>query len=341
MSTRYIGCDAHIASCSFHVMDQEGKSLDWRTMETNGSKLVSYLREIPGKKKLVIEETNLSRWLYSILSKEVDEMIVCNPGKNRLLSQGAKTDRVDAKKLAELLRGNFLQAVYHGGGAREELRDLVSGYLDLIQEFVRIKCQYKALFRSQGQRQAGREVYEEESFLKDLGKGPKHFVGEKIFERLAVMEEQRLKYVKELERQATKFPEMKYLKTIPGIKTIQACKIVAMVTTPERFATKYKFYSYCGLVKHDCESDGRSYGKRGGQFNHVLKSVFRSAGVVVLRGSSALRREYDRMRSQSVSHDDAYNAICRRIAAISLAVWKRKEKYNDHLIDKKKEPIQP
>lgn len=339
MCMSYIGCDAHISSCTFHIVDQEGKSLDWRTMETNGSKLVSYLRGIPGKKKLVIEETNLSRWLYSILSKEVDEMIVCNPGKNRLLGQGAKTDRVDAEKLAQLLRGNFLQAVYHGGGAREELRDLVSGYLDLIQEFVRIKCQYKALFRSRGYRKAGREVYEEEGFLKDLGKGPKHFVGEKIFERLGVMEDQRLKYVGEMERQAPKFPEMKFLKTIPGIKTIQAFKIVAMVTTPERFLTKYKFFSYCGLVKHDCESDGRSYGRRAGQYNHVLKSVFRSAGLVVLRGSSALRREYDRMRSRGIPHDAAYNATCRRIAALTLAVWKRKEKYNDHLIEKK--TIQP
>ena len=147
---RYIGCDAHISSCTFHVIDREGKSLDWREIETNGAKLVSYLREIPGEKKLAIEETNLSRWLHSILSPEVNELIVCNPLTNGLMNQGAKTDRVDALKLAQLLRGNFLQPVFHKGDAREELRDLVSGYLDLIQDFVRLKNQYKALFRSQG-----------------------------------------------------------------------------------------------------------------------------------------------------------------------------------------------
>ena len=88
---KYIGCDAHISSCTFHVVDGAGKSLDWRTVETNGSKLISYLRDIPGEKKLAIEETNLSRWLHSILSKEVNEMIVSNPVRNRLLEQGPKT----------------------------------------------------------------------------------------------------------------------------------------------------------------------------------------------------------------------------------------------------------
>lgn len=328
---RYIGCDAHISSCTFHVIDGEGKSVDWRTMETNGAKLVSYLREIPGEKKLVIEENGLSRWLHSILSREVDELVVCNPVMNRLLGQGPKTDRVDALKLAQLLRGGFLQPVFHKGDAREELRDLVSGYLDLIQDFVRLKNRYKALFRSQGIQKKGRAVYEEGSFLKALGKGPKHFVGEKVFERMQEMEKQRLLFVQEMKRQEKKFPEIRFLKTIPGIQTIQACKIVAAVVTPDRFPNKYKFFSYCGLVKHLCESDGKDYGKRKGWGNPVLKSVFRTAGQTVLRGSSSLRKDYDRMLTKGISHHAAYNATCRKIAALALTLWKKKEKYKDDL----------
>lgn len=336
---RYIGCDAHIASCTFHVIDREGKSLDWRTIETNGAKLVSYLRGIPGEKKLVIEETNLSRWLHSILSPEVDELVVCNPLMNRLLEQGPKTDRVDALKLAQLLRGGFLQPVFHQGDPREELRDLVSGYLDLIQDFVRLKSRYKALFRSQGIQKKGPAVYEGESFLKELGKGSKHFVGEKVFERIREMEKQRHLFVQEMKRQEKRFPEIRFLKTIPGIKTIQACKIVAMVVTPDRFPNKYKFFSYCGLVKHPRESGGKDYGKRKGWGNPVLKSVFRTAGLVVLRGSSSLRRDYDRLLTKGVPHYAAYNATCRKIASLALALWKKKEKYKDDLKEGKK--IQP
>lgn len=340
MTMNYIGCDAHISTCTFHVVDRMGKSLDWRTMDTNGAKLVSYLREISGEKKLAIEETNLSRWLVSILSKEVDEMIVSNPVRNRLLEQGPKTDRIDAHKLAELLRGGFLQPVFHGEDSREDLRDLVSGYLDLVQDFVRLKNRYKALYRSQGIQKKGSTVYGDESFLKELGKGPKHFVGEKVFERIQAMEAQRLLFVQEMKRQEKKFSEIKFLKTIPGIKTIQACKIVATVVTPDRFANKYKFFSYCGLASHPCESGGKDYGKRKNWGNPVLKSVFRTAGLTVLRGETSLRKNYDRLRSKGVSHQDAYHATCRKIAILALALWKKQEKYNDH-IKKTNKKIQP
>jgi hypothetical protein len=44
----------------------------------------------------------------------VDKLVVCNPRKNALLKDGNKSDRIDARKLAELLRGNQLKPVYHG-----------------------------------------------------------------------------------------------------------------------------------------------------------------------------------------------------------------------------------
>lgn len=333
---KYIGLDAHISSCSFHVLDGHGKSLDWREMPTNGAMLIKYLKEIEGEKTLCFEETGLSRWLYGLLHREVDKLIVCDPVKNRYLSQGPKKDPIDAKKLAELLRGNFLHPVYHGIDAREELRDLVYGYLALIQDFVRLKNRYKAIFRSQGINQKGAAVYGDESFLKDIKKGHARFVGQRVYDIIRVFEEKRKEYVKELAKQQRKFPEIRLLKTIPGIGVIQACKIAAIVVTPDRFENKYKFYSYCGLVKHDKESGGQSYGKRCAHSNRTLKGVFRTAGQTVLRGQSGLRKHYDRLMSKGCHADDAYNSVCRKVASLSLAVWKTGEKYRDDFINTQK-----
>jgi transposase len=326
---KYIGCDAHITSCSFHVVDEKGVTLDSRRIMTNGTLLVDYVRGIPGEKMLVVEETNLSRWLYGMLRDEVSKMVVCNPVHNRLLETGPKNDRTDSYKLAELLRGGFIKEVFHQADSREDLRDLVSGYSDLIGDFVRLKNRYKALFRSEGLNKRGTLVYRDESFLKELERGPKRFVGENVYERIVVLESQRVQFVKEMERQAKKYPELRLLKTIPGIGTIHACKIVSVVVTPERFANKYKFFSYCGLVNHRRESDGQYYGQRQAQGNRTLKGVFKMAGHTVLQGTSSLRRDYDRMLTKGVNHEAAYNAVCRKIAAIVLAVWKKKEKYDD------------
>lgn len=327
---KYIGCDAHITTCSFHVVDEKGITLDRRTITTNGTLLVDYLRGISGQKKLVVEETNLSRWLYGLFKDEVTEMVVCNPTHNRLLEQGPKNDRSDSFKLAELLRGGFISPVFHQGDSREDLRDLVSGYTDLIGDFVRLKNRYKALFRSEGLHKRGTLVYGDKSFLKELEVGPKRFVGEHVYERIVVLENQRVEFVKEMEKQVKKYPEIRLLKTVPGIGTIHGCKVVSVVVTPERFANKYKFFSYCGLVNHRRESDGQYYGQKQAQGNGTLKCVFKMAGQTVLQGTSSLRRDYDRMRTEGVNHQNAYNAICRKIAAIVLAVWRKKEKYDDH-----------
>ena len=43
---KYIGCDAHVASCTFHVIDRDGKSMNWRTIETNVNGVINGVRQI-------------------------------------------------------------------------------------------------------------------------------------------------------------------------------------------------------------------------------------------------------------------------------------------------------
>ena len=50
--------------------------------------------------------------------------MVCNPRKNALLKRGNKSDRIDAPKLADLLRLNDLEPVYHGESGVRMLREL-------------------------------------------------------------------------------------------------------------------------------------------------------------------------------------------------------------------------
>ena len=85
-------------------MKEGGREIDNTTLETNGRLLVKYLRGIEGVKKLTFEECELSNWLYEILRPEVEELIVCNPVANKDYRK-VKTDKMDARKLAKLLRG--------------------------------------------------------------------------------------------------------------------------------------------------------------------------------------------------------------------------------------------
>ncbi len=135
---KYIGMDAHSSSCVFCVTDTYGHELDEITLETNGQVIKKYLRSIEGPKKLTFEECELSRWLYGLIRPEVEELIICNPVANREYKR-AKTDKLDARKLARLLRGGFLTPVFHDGSEREHFRQLMSSDQDIIEEGVRLK----------------------------------------------------------------------------------------------------------------------------------------------------------------------------------------------------------
>jgi len=63
-------------------------------------------------------------WLYDLLKPQVAKVVVCNPRKNSLLKDGNKSDRIDARKLAELLYLNKLSPVYHGETGMRMLREL-------------------------------------------------------------------------------------------------------------------------------------------------------------------------------------------------------------------------
>jgi len=194
---------------------------------------------------------------------------------------------------------------------------------------VRLKNRYKALFRNEGIKKTGESFYNDESFLNDLKSQHKQFVAQKVFEMIHIFEQKRIDYVAEITRQSRNYPEIKYIKSVPGLGVIQASKIAAIVVSPYRFINKYKFHAYCGLVKHPRESGGQSYGTKKIHGNSTLKCVFRMAGKTVLQGTSGLRKTYDRLLVKGMSHEAAYNAICRKIASLSLSVWKKQVKYKD------------
>jgi hypothetical protein len=89
----------------------------------------------------------------------VTEVLVCNPRKIPLLKQGNKSDKIDARKLAERLRLHDLKPVYHGETRVRMLRELARSYLTVGKDLSRVMNRLKALYRSWAIRCAGRDAF--------------------------------------------------------------------------------------------------------------------------------------------------------------------------------------
>jgi hypothetical protein len=87
-------------------MDSAGKLVVESILETKAATILQFFAGLRGTLWVTFEEGTWSAWLYDLLNPHVDKLVVCNPRKNALLKDGNKSDRIDARKLAELLRGN-------------------------------------------------------------------------------------------------------------------------------------------------------------------------------------------------------------------------------------------
>jgi len=328
---KYIGLDAHSSTCNFCVMDELGRELDSVKIVTNGRLLREYVRSISGKKKLTFEECELSSWLYEMFKNEDCELLVCNPVENKSYKK-AKTDKLDARQLANLLRGNFLTPVYHDGSDREKFRDLMSGYQQLVEDAIKVKNRYKSLFRKDGKRPVGEKIYNDERLLEGLNRKDLQFVGKQMYRMLEEMEQCRQEYICEIKKYSKKFEEIKVLKTLPGIADIQASKIVAQVIEPRRFKNKHKYFSYCGLVRHRQISADKNYGDKKIWGNRTLKCVYKMAANSALKGDNIFRKYYTHLRRNGIGHKNARNAVSRKIAAISLILWKNNVKFKPEMV---------
>src|ERR1017187_4033275 len=123
-NAKYIGMNVHQATISIAVLNSSGKLVMESVIETKASTVVQFVRGLRGDLHVTLEEGTWAAWLYDLLRPHVTEVLVCDPRKNALLKAGNKSDRIDARKLADLLRGGHLSSVYHGEHGVRTLKEL-------------------------------------------------------------------------------------------------------------------------------------------------------------------------------------------------------------------------
>ena len=114
-------------------------------IETKASTILQFFQGLNGSLQVTFEEGTWAAWLYDLLKPHVTELVVCNPRKNALLKEGSKSDRIDARKLAELLRQGSLSAVYHGEHGLRMLKELSRSYLTISKDLGRVMNRLKGL----------------------------------------------------------------------------------------------------------------------------------------------------------------------------------------------------
>ena len=184
---KYIGMDVHKEAISIAVMNREGKLQMETIIETKASTVLQFIQGLHGELHVTFEEGTWAAWLFDLLKPHVTKLVVCDPRKNALLKEGNKSDKIDARKLADLLRGGYLHSVYHGENGLRSLKELARSYLTLSKDLTRVMNRIKALYRSWGIPCGGQQVYaprHRAEWLKKIGEAGVRRRAEFLYQQL-------------------------------------------------------------------------------------------------------------------------------------------------------------
>jgi len=275
--------------------------------------LRDYLRSLRGKICLTFEETTTAHWLYLQLRDCVDRLIICDPFRNRMLSDGPKTDKIDAAKLCLLLRSGLLKEVFHSADHLFDLRCLVSGYNDVVKAGVRLLNQRSAILRA-----------------RTSDRDEARFVLEQLESDIVAYRQKKALYEAKFKHLCQHDRQLKRLTRVEGIGPIGAVKILATVVDAHRFSRTGKYWAYCGLVTNAKYSGGRCYGRREAHYNRMLKSVYKIATLAALQGHNPVREYYDSLIARGMAPHNARHQIARYLARVTYGMLKTNTPYDPY-----------
>ena len=98
---KYIGMDVHKEAVVIAVLNSSGKLGMESIVETKASSILQFIHGLRGELHVTWEEGTWAAWLYDLLHPQVAQVLVCDPRRNALLKEGNKSDKIDARKLAD------------------------------------------------------------------------------------------------------------------------------------------------------------------------------------------------------------------------------------------------
>ena len=342
---KYMGMDVHKEAIVIAVQNARGHVVMESIVETKASSILQFIHGLQGELHITWEEGTWAAWLYDLLQPHVHQVLVCNPRRNALLTEGSKNDKVDAGKLADLLRTGMLRPVYHGEHGLRTLRELARTYQTLSQDLNRVMNRLKALYRGWGIACGGTQVYAPRYRAEWLGK-IKH-VGvrrraELLYQQLDGLQGLRRTLRPELLAESRKHKAAKLLRQIPCIGPIRAARLLALMQTPHRFRSKRQLWTYSGLgietrdsaqyrfVRGQLQRAKKPQQIRGlnQNHNHEMKEIFKGAATRASCGMGPFREFYVSLLDKGMKPEMARLTLARKIAAITLILWKKEERFD-------------
>src|SRR5713226_5435841 len=262
METVYVGLDLGSSAFQQVAMKTDGSVKENRSFTTSETNLGTSFSDMRGEIHVHLEAGELAPWAAGVIAPLVKRVVCSHPKDNAWIAKDAdKCDRVDAYKLAELLRLNrFKEVHYAPDQPRRNFKQLVQHYDEMTAQQARLKTKLKARLRMQGVIVTGERLFSVTGRKEVLAKVESRDLRTAITQLYEVLDQSVAAQTQArllMLRAAQAFPEIKLFRTAPGVGPIGACRYSAYIHTPSRFSSKRKLWKYCRLSVSHRSSNGK------------------------------------------------------------------------------------
>jgi transposase len=325
----YIGLDVHKRTISYCVKDAAGHVHSEGKIGSTRCELDAWVRTLPPPRMIAMEATIFTGWIYDHLLPYAEQVKVAHPLMLRAIAAAKKkNDRIDAAKIADCLRCDFLPECHMASTAIRDRRRILRYRNLVLRQAVQMKNRISGLLMETGVSYNKLRLHRI-GYFADLMSSSED-LSDSIRPLLKLCREHIDRSIRmdtallrSLERDPLLADRLRRLGTIPGVGPITALTWALEVGDTSRFRSIKQAISYCGLCSAEKSSgDKMMRTPISKQRNKHIQQVLVEAARLAPRYSHELAALYERERQRGNGYR-ATLAVARKMVAHMLAVERR------------------
>jgi transposase len=337
---RFIGCDAHKKFSVFVAVNEKGHAGEALRVNHDRQLYREFLAQLPQGSTIALEASGSYSWLVDEMERLGHHPKLCNPLEaKRRMALTKKTDKLDARGLAILLRNGMLPEIWIPPSELRDQRELLRLRIFLVRLRTRVKNRIHGMLSRHNVQVSRSDLFGVEGRLQLGARMPELPVHsrEAVEQELATLdflETQIASAGKRLEAIMKVSVEADLLKTLPCVGKILSMVLMLEIGRVDRFPTAAHLGSYAGLVPRVHSSGGHTkMGQVCGNMNRNLKWAFGETGNLVVVNQRWLAGThvvllYQRIK-RNKNHQKAVVAVGRHLAEAAWWVLTKQERYRE------------
>src|SRR5215469_13392833 len=327
----FIGLDVHKKTISFCVKDAAGRVYQEGKIAATRRDLDCWARTLPQPRMMAMESTIFTGWIYDYLLPHAEKVKVAHPLMLRAIAAAKKkNDRVDAGKIADCLRCDFLPECHMVSTAIRDRRRVLRYRNLVIKQSVQMKNRVSGLLMETGVSYNKQRLHKVGYFAelmttnKDVHQSIRPLLK---LSRDMISRSQKLDYalVSSLERDPLLKERLRRLRTVPGVGPITALTWALEIGDFTRFSSIKQAISYCGLCGDEKSSADKVMRMPiSKQRNKHIQRVLIEAAKLGPRESPELALTHARELERG-NRNRATLAVARKMVCYMLAVERRQQ----------------